>query len=274
MLVSVIVPTYKDVQALELILDALKLQTYKNFEVIVAEDNDSEEVKSFLKNYSSDYKIKHFFHADDGYQKPKALNSAIRLSDGDYLIFFDGDCLPYSNFVEVHVKNADKNLVLCGRRVNLGDDLSSDLRAKRIFVQDLEHHFFQYYFKMKKDGARHVECGMKVISSLKLHKVLKSKTALIGCNFSLHKEQMLKVNGFDESYPKNTTLADDVDLEWRLKYIGMEVKSVKYTAQLLHLNHPRANRVSNNKFNLEQMSKKQENNNYFCEDGVVKKAVE
>ena len=53
MKVSVIVPTYKDTQALELILDALKLQTYKDFEVIVAEDDDSDEVKVFLEKYKS-----------------------------------------------------------------------------------------------------------------------------------------------------------------------------------------------------------------------------
>ena len=38
MKVSVIIAVYKDVEALELIIESLKNQTYKNFEVIIAED--------------------------------------------------------------------------------------------------------------------------------------------------------------------------------------------------------------------------------------------
>ena len=60
MKVSVIIPTYKDIVALKLILDALSYQTYKDFEVIVAEDDNLEETKRFIQNYKSDYKIKHF----------------------------------------------------------------------------------------------------------------------------------------------------------------------------------------------------------------------
>ncbi|MFT7003537.1 MAG: glycosyltransferase involved in cell wall biosynthesis [Sulfurimonas sp.] len=270
MFVSVIIPTYKDVEALELILGALKLQTYKNFEVIIAEDNDSQEVINFLKDYKSDYKIKHFSHSDDGYQKPRALNEAIKVSSGYYLIFFDGDCLPYSNFLEAHVKASDEKKVLCGRRVNLGDVFSRNLRSKNLYVEDLEHNFLKYYFKIKRDGARHLECGIRIISSLKFQKLLKSEIALIGCNFSLHKDNLLKVNGFDESYPKNTTLADDVDLEWRLKAIDLSVESVKYTAHLLHLNHPRANRVVSNIDNLKVISKNKAENKFFCKDGILK----
>ena len=270
MLVSIILPTYKDTQALKLILDALKLQTYKEFEVVVAEDDNSDEVKVLLENYSSKYEIKHFSQVDEGYQKPKALNGAIGIAKGEYLIFFDGDCLPYSNFIAAHVKNAQVDRVLCGRRVNLGDEFSADLRSAKLNVSDLEHHFFKYYFDIKKDGARHVECGMKAISTLYMHKLMKKKTALIGCNFSLYKNKLVDVNGFDESYPKNTTLADDVDLEWRLQSIGLEVYSVKYTAYLLHLNHPRADRVGSNIENLNLMNQRRDKNHFFCKDGLIK----
>ena len=53
--VTVLIPTYKDIVALKLILDALQYQTYTNFEIIVAEDDNSQETKDFLKNYKSKY---------------------------------------------------------------------------------------------------------------------------------------------------------------------------------------------------------------------------
>ena len=132
MLVSVIVPTYKDVKALELILEALQLQTYKTFEVVVAEDDDSIEVKSFLNDYVSNYDIKHIFHENIGNRKAIIMNKAILVANGEYIIFIDGDTIPYSTFVDSHVKLSEKKVVLCGRRVNLGDKVSKELRDKKL----------------------------------------------------------------------------------------------------------------------------------------------
>jgi len=50
--VSVIITTYKDLEALGLTLDALILQDYKNIEVVIAEDDNDQSTIEFLKNYS------------------------------------------------------------------------------------------------------------------------------------------------------------------------------------------------------------------------------
>ena len=50
MKVSVIIAVYKDVEALELIIESLKNQTYKNFEVIIAEDGQDEKMQAFIKS--------------------------------------------------------------------------------------------------------------------------------------------------------------------------------------------------------------------------------
>lgn len=273
MFVSVIIPTYKDVEALELILDALKLQTYKNFEVIIAEDDNSENVKEFLLSYYSDYVIKHFSHEDKGWRKSKALNGAIQLSDGNYLIFFDGDCLPYSTFVEAHVVLSEEKRVLCGRRVNTGDGLTRQLRSKEINVNQIEHNFLSFWSKFKKDKARHIEQGLYLFPSTFFYRFiirfLDKKKRLVGCNFSAFKDDILQINGFDESYPSGD-VADDVDVEWRLNAIGVKNKSSKYAANLIHLNHPRKDRKEAHKKNYELMLKKQKENNYFCKDGIKK----
>ncbi len=275
--VSVIIPTYKDVQALELILDALKLQTYKNFEVVVAEDDASEEVKFFLKNYSCVYDIKHFSHEDNGWRKAKAVNGAVKLSSGEYLVFFDGDCLPYSTFVESHVVLSETKRVLCGRRVNTGDGLTKQLREKSISVGQIEHGFFSFWSKFKKDKARHVEQGLYLFPKTFFYRCiiqyLDRKTRLVGCNFSLHKNDFLAINGFDESYPSGD-IADDVDIEWRLNAIGVKNKSCKYAANLIHLNHVRKERKEAHDKNSELMQMKQEANEFFCRDGLQKEADE
>jgi cellulose synthase/poly-beta-1,6-N-acetylglucosamine synthase-like glycosyltransferase len=271
MFVSVIIPTYKDIQALELILDALNLQTYKNFEVVIAEDDESAEVKELVKRYVAEYEIKHFSHEDKGWRKGKALNGAIMLATGDYLVFFDGDCLPYSTFIESHVVLSDKNKVLCGRRVNTGDQMTKQLRCGEITVNEIENNFFSFWKKFKKDKARHIEQGLYLFPNnffyRSIIKILDKKKRLVGCNFSVHKSAMLKINGFDESYPTGD-VADDVDVEWRLNAIGVENKSCKYAANLIHLNHVRKDRKEGHKQNYALMLQKQDSKNFFCKSGI------
>lgn len=273
MKVSVIIPTYKDVEALELILDALKLQTHKDFEVIIAEDDNSQEVKEFLKQYSSGYKIKHFSHEDAGWRKAKALNGAIGLSETEYIIFFDGDCIPYGTFVEAHVVLSEKNRVLCGRRVNTGDGLTKKLRQRSITVKEIENNFFSYWVKFKQDNTRHIEQGLYLFPKSLFYrfiiKFLDKNMKLVGCNFSAYKNDLLKINGFDESYPSGD-IADDVDIEWRLNAIGVENKSCKYAANLIHLNHPRKDRAEQHAKNFQLMFEKQKNNEYIAKNGIKK----
>jgi cellulose synthase/poly-beta-1,6-N-acetylglucosamine synthase-like glycosyltransferase len=273
LLVSVIVPTYKDTEALKLVLEALNLQTYKEFEVVIAEDDNSKEVGKLLENYEAIYEIKHFSQNDDGWRKAKALNGAIEISKGKYIIFFDGDCLPYSTFIESHVVLSEENRVLCGRRVNTGNQLTQALRDRKISVNKIENNFLSFWSKFKQDGARHIEQGLYLFPNSSFYrriiKLLDKKKRLVGCNFSAFKKDLIAINGFDESYPSGD-VADDVDVEWRLNRIGVENKSCKYAANLIHLNHPRKDRRVAHAQNYKSMQERQKKDIFFCLDGLIK----
>ena len=276
MLASLIIPTYKDVEALELILDALAHQTCKNFEVVVAEDDNSDELAEFLASYNAPYVIKHHTQDDKGWRKAKALNAAVLLSEGEYLIFFDGDCLPYSTFVEGHIELAEDKKVLCGRRVNTGDEMTKALRDKSLSVTQIETNFFSFWSRFKKDSARHIEQGIYLSPKSFFYKplitILDKKKTLVGCNFSLFKEDLLKINGFNESYPSGD-VADDVDVEWRLNAVGVKNKSCRYAANLIHLNHARADRREAHRKNYELMLEKKMKNEFYCKEGIKKQKL-
>lgn len=273
MKVSIIIPTYKDPVALKLILEALEKQTYKNFEVIVAEDDNAPETKKIIDDFSASYALKHVTQEDIGWRKARAMNQAIKIADGEYLIFFDGDCLPFINFIKNHVALSEENKVLCGRRVNLGDGVSAALRTGRENVNEIEANYLQKWLLLKNDGARHIEQGFDLLDCSYFPNVifnlLGKKTRLVGCNFSVYKEKMIEINGFDEEYPTGD-IADDVDVEWRLNAIGVTNKSCKYAANLLHLNHSRAERKAQHDKNYFLMLDKQKRNEYRCLNGIVK----
>lgn len=272
MKVSLIIPTYKDVVALRLILEAMECQTYRDFEVIIAEDDNSSETKNLIESSNFSYPIKHYNHEDIGNRKPKAVNTSIAMSSGEYIIMIDGDTIPYSTFVEAHVSLSEPKKALCGRRVNLGDKVSQDLCRGIKNIGEIEHNFFTYYSYLKEDNSRHLEQGIYLKPNSLLQKFvskLDKNTHILASNFSCYKSDLLAVNGIDEALPFAPN-RDDTDLEWRLKAIGVEMKSCKFSANLLHLNHPRSDRELEGTKNLEIIYKKQRDNEFRCKNGIIK----
>ena len=74
-----------------------------------------------------------------------------------------------------------------------------------------------------------------------------------GCNFSLFKEDLLRVNGFDERYLARGTGEDD-DLEARLSRVGVTPHTCRYAVVQYHYWHPHKESTS-----LENRRLKQEN---------------
>ena len=270
MKVSIIVPTYKDIEALELILDALQLQTYKNFEVIIAEDDNIISTKYFLETYDSQLKIRHFTHEDKGNRKAFILNKSLVKVEGEYIIFIDGDCIPYTTFIESHILLASRNTILCGRRVNLGDKVSKDLRAKNISAQLLERGYLRYFkYLVLDDNSRHYEQGFYFSPNSFVWKYLSKRDEnvhIVGSNFSCYKEAIYKINGFDEDIVGGSK--DDVDLEWRFEMAGYKLRTCKFTANLFHLNHVRTSRIKDEEIARMQMQTNKINKQYIAFQGI------
>ena len=272
MRVSLLVPTYRDIRALELILNALKLQTYQDFEVIVAEDDNSEELKDFIKGYKSQYPIFHVFHENLGNRKAIIMNKALKESNGEYIIFIDGDTIPYTTFIESHVALAKKRVVLCGRRVNLGNRVSTLLREGKIEADELEKHYLRYYRLIKNDNSRHYEQGLYFKANGTVQRMLMNlnkNVHIVASNFSCFREDIFAVNGFDEDLPY-APHRDDTDLEWRMVGLGCGLLSVKYCANMFHLNHSRNDRKVEESENMRLILEKQERKEFIAKNGIIK----
>lgn len=268
--VSIIVAVYKDVRALELIIDALKTQTYKNFELIVAEDGNSTEINEYLSTVS-DIDFKHTTQNDTGIRKSRSQNNAIITSTGEYLIFIDGDCIPYKRFIEGHVKLSKMHTVITGRRVNLGEKTSTAIRNGALTPKQLENSFINRIPLLHMDKSSHIEQGICFSPNGFLYKKLLSKrkrtTDILGCNFSCHKEDIISINGFDESY-EGTALGDDTDIQWRFVANGMSLKGCHNIANIFHLHHTREHRIVDYSAVIEIMKQRQKNNEFFCVHGI------
>lgn len=269
MKVSVIIAVYKDIQSLNLIVQALKKQTYKNFEVIVAEDNNRREMTEYIKTVEG-LEILHTSQEDSGVRKSRSQNNAIMASTGEYLIFIDGDIIPYSTFIEGHVALASKSAVLAGRRVNLPENITKKLRSGKISSYTLERFYWLFTFYFMFDRTSRFEQGIYINPNGWIYKRFIAKrlrnTSLIGCNFSCFKESIVAINGFDESFGESS-LPDDVDLDWRFRAYGLRLKSCKNSANAFHLFHKK----QNNPTSAEQREKFEKNkaeNKFKTESGL------
>lgn len=269
---TVIVPTYKDPVALRLILDALNRQTYRRFEVIVAEDDDAAETRELLQSYKAFYPLKHFSQEDKGLRKARAVNNAVRMAEGEYLIYIDGDTIPYSTFVEGHVRPAAPKQALCGRRVNVGARVSAMLREGTVSAEWIERHYLRAFFLLKEETMRDYAKGIHLAPGSLLNRIVSffdTNVHILASNFSCFKSDMVAINGSDEAMPGGPGV-DDTDVEWRLKAVGVTLKSCKYSANLLHLDHPRSERAEAYAENLERIAQKKRLNQWYAPEGIFK----
>src|SRR5690554_8001037 len=94
-LVSIIIPTYKQLDKLKRSIDSVLMQSYENIEIIVVDDNgyDSEYsslVNTLMEEYINNKKVKYIKHKVNK-NGSAARNTGIRHSNGDYIMFLDDD---------------------------------------------------------------------------------------------------------------------------------------------------------------------------------------
>ncbi|WP_298778268.1 glycosyltransferase [uncultured Polaribacter sp.] len=260
---SVIISYYKNLENLKLIFLALENQSVKKFEVIVSEDDYNEETFVFLKEAKNSYTfiIKHTHQNEDlGFRKNKMLNKSVKVANGTFLIFIDGDCVPHKHFIKSYLNNFEEQAVLKGRRVMLSEKITTHLKMT-LNLKTL--NFLNILFsksEKKKNGFYSPYFNLSYKSN---------KKWLIGCNWGISKKTLLMINGFDEDYVR-AAVGEDNDVEWRLKCIKIKEKSVKNKAIVYHLYHKGKYSQEDLKFNKNVLKKKIEKNDFFCLNGLKK----
>jgi len=264
---SIIVSVYTDHIALDLILDNLKLQTSRSFEIIISEDGQSDDIKNCITKFDRNISIQHLTQPDKGFRKNIALDRAIKASKTDHLIFIDGDCVPHTEFIAAHQVFTQQGFACTGRRLELGKKISANLRSGKKDFRSLTNRlkYLLNIFSLQLDKAKNIESG---IYSKTLFRLTRNRDIrLLGCNFSCNKQDIIKINGFNEDYLA-AGIGEDSDIDWRLSVSGVKIKNVKFSAIQYHLYHPRL--YSPSKENEEIFETTKKLNLIFCKNGLDK----
>ncbi|MBI3195632.1 MAG: glycosyltransferase [Ignavibacteriae bacterium] len=265
---SLVIAVYNAVNYLEFIFEALKRQTYKEFEVILADDGSGPAIRELIERVrpTVDFPIQHLWHADVGFRKNVMLNNSIRTSQTDYMVFIDGDCVPHKDFLIDHWNNRKENGVMCGRRVNFSQQFTESLS-----IEDIQlGRFEKLSMKLLWDGlmarSYNLEDALRFESDWLRTLLYRNKARILGCNFSVEKKWLEKVNGFNEEY-KAPGIGEDTDIAFRLELAGAKLYTLRYLAPLFHLYHPQTTVGQANKRIFERVEARRE---IVCQYGLQK----
>lgn len=244
-MISVLFTTYCSPECLQKVLWGYEIQTYRDFEVIIAEDGATAGVRKLIDKMRLEvhYPIKHVWHTRKGFRKCEILNKAILVSEGEYILFAGGDCIPRMDFVEVHNRNREKGYFLSGGFAELSERVSVVLDKEKIRDQLC----FQYEW-LKKQGERMtVKKKLKLSANSKsrayLNLLTPTKATWNGHNSSGWKKDILAINGFDEQMRYG---AEDREFGERLVNNGIRPKQIRYSAICVQLNYGQEQREEEN----------------------------
>ncbi len=237
MAVSVVVSTYERPEALELVLLGLARQSWRGFEVVVADDGSGPETARVVADAAARWRLDlvHVWHPDRGFRKTEILNRAIVAAGGDYLVFTDGDCIPREDFVERHVRLRAPGRYLSGGYVKLSREVT-----ERVGPEEVESGRLFDPGWLRRNGWRGGRRRLRLVRSPALGALLDvltpTRATWNGHNASTWREALLRVNGFDLGVGYGS---EDRLLGVRLRNAGVRGKQVRFRTPCLHLHHDR-----------------------------------
>jgi glycosyltransferase involved in cell wall biosynthesis len=181
--ISVIVPALNEEKYITNVLEGLKNQTFRNFEVIVADNNSSDATREIARRYKAKVVV----------EKRRGVainrNTGSRAARAGLLVFLDADTKPSERLLEsYHRVFKDREIVAA-----TGPILPLEKANKRTNI------------------------GFRLVSILFVRlSILFNRPSIVGINFAVRKNIFNKVGGFNEHF----VTYEDWDLSLRLRKEG------------------------------------------------------
>ena len=108
---SVIIPVYNRPDEVRELLESLSKQTLKDFEVLLIEDGSVNRCDTVAQEFDKDLNICYFYKENSG--RSLTRNYGMERASGEYLIFFDSDCIIPERYFEIVKARLEEDYVDC-----------------------------------------------------------------------------------------------------------------------------------------------------------------
>jgi len=263
--ISVILSTYNRPDALEMVLRSLEAQTCKDFEVIVADDGSREDTRLMLERFGSQSSLtlKQVWQEDEGFRAATIRNKAVAASQGEYLVFLDGDCMVFPDFLAEHDRLKESSRFTTGNRILLNRPFTEAVLSREL---PLHQWTFWQWIVARFKGQTNRLLPLLRLSLGFLRKLTPRKWhGVKTCNLGVWRQDFLDVNGFDESY--QGWGYEDSDLVIRIMNKGVFRLEGRFAIPVIHLWHP-LNHSPSTDDNLQRLHTVLKSNATWVENGV------
>ncbi len=274
--VAVVVTTFNNPKSLELCLMSFLNQSFKNFDLFIADDGSGDETRDVIEKIKREYGFPmiHVWHPDEGYRKSKINNTVFRQIDPKkypVVICVDHDVVVHHRFVEDHFREHQRvgftPLLFMGRRVDLSKEFTATINPQNVlqFNRGLQ---LELLGSAIRGETRNVLRSVRLDAPQWILKLLKRDRVfdLLGSNFSISTQTLLDINGYNEDY--RSYWGEDGDLFVRVRNSGVPYHGKIGVAVQWHLFHERLEETPEH---IEMYQALLRNHEYRrCKNGIMK----
>jgi glycosyltransferase involved in cell wall biosynthesis len=218
------------------VLASVARQTTAPREIIIADDGSGaptlDVIDDFARRHPAPVRVVRQPH--DGFRVARLRNLAIAASTCDYLVFIDGDMLLHPEFMADHVRVARPGYFTQGVRAHADAALTSRLIAGA--------KAFPRFSTRGLGGLRRAYLLRSPAWSIACGRVANAFVALKACNLAAWRDDLVRVNGFDEDMVGWGP--EDKELCARLGHSGVRRQTLLFGGIACHLHHPPASRAA------------------------------
>jgi glycosyltransferase involved in cell wall biosynthesis len=191
---SVVIPTYNHASQLKITLKSFCHQTFKNYEVVIADDGSTDETRELINTNSWSFSVKYCYQENNG--RSAARNLGWQNAHGNIIVFIDDHVVLDENFLEEHFKahqgnNKNKFAVVRGYAPRIGA------------VENYIGKSFQPDNRERKWLLKHRNDPFRTFCTN---------------NISIRKNVLQEISGFDEDFKEYGF--QDAEIGWRVKLAG------------------------------------------------------
>lgn len=235
MRIAVVVTTYNRPDALAAVLAGYADQTDSGFVLIVADDGSTADTAELVQRFAAraPFEVSRVWQDDQGFRAAAIRNKAAAKTNADYIVFSDGDCVPSRTLVHQHRRLAEPGWFLSGNRVLLSQGFTARVLAEQLPIQDWS--WARWMRARGRGEANRVMPLLRLPDGLWRRGHAREWRGVKTCNLSVWREDLLRVNGLDESY--SGWGLEDSDFVIRLLHAGVRNKNARFAAPVFHLWH-------------------------------------
>jgi GT2 family glycosyltransferase len=219
-LISILIPNYNNADILKTCIDSIRNKsTYKNYEIIIIENNSNEETFRYYDTLRDDPRIKVVvYHPEGGFNYSAINNFGEKYANGEYLLLLNND-------VEIITEDwMEEMLMFCQR-----DDVGA-VGAKLYYPDDTIQHAGVILGIGGVAGHSHKYFGRNELGYFSRARYQQDLSACTAACLMIRRSLFNEIGGFDETL---AVAFNDIDLCMKIREKGYLIVFTPY-AELYH----------------------------------------